>query len=100
LSACSMAPGMYMGSPDDVSRGLQEDGAPPGALKPITAELIREHGQVSAELTRKKVQHLFGKAEPYRVGPGDILNIVVWNHPELALTPARSAATAVVTGVN
>lgn len=100
LSACSMAPGMYMGSPDDVSRGLQEDGAPPGALKPITAELIREHGQVSAELTRKKVQHLFGKAEPYRVGPGDILNIVVWNHPELALTPAGSAATAVVTGVN
>lgn len=100
LGACSMAPGMYMGKPGEVSRELQEDGAPPGALKPITAELIRNHDQINTELTRKKVEHLFGKAEPYRVGPGDILNIVVWNHPELALTPAGSSTTAVVTGVN
>lgn len=100
LSACSMSPGMYMGKPEDVSRALQEDGAPPGALKPITPELIRSYDRTSTEMTRTRVQHLFGKAEPYRVGPGDILNIVVWNHPELALTPAGSAATAVVTGVN
>ena len=51
-------------------------------------------------MVRTKVQHLFGKAEPYRVGPGDILNVVVWNHPELALTPAGAAGTAIVTGVN
>lgn len=95
-----MAPGMYMGKPDDVSRALQEDGAPPGALKPITPELIGSYHLTGKELVRSKVQHLFGKAEPYRVGPGDILNIVVWNHPELALTPAGSSTTAVVTGVN
>lgn len=100
LGACSMAPGMYMGKPDDVSRALQEDGAPPGALKPITPELIGSYDLTGRDLVRSKVQHLFGKAEPYRVGPGDILNIVVWNHPELALTPAGSSTTAVVTGVN
>src|SRR5690606_9985996 len=70
------------------------------ALKPITAELIRNYDQADTDMVRRNVQHLFGKAEPYRVGPGDILNIVVWNHPELALTPAGSSTTAIVTGVN
>lgn len=41
LAACSLSPGVHMGSPDNVSRALTEDGAPADALKPITAELIR-----------------------------------------------------------
>ncbi|HLT99037.1 MAG TPA: polysaccharide biosynthesis/export family protein [Burkholderiaceae bacterium] len=100
LAACSMSPGTHMGSPEKVSQALQEDGAPAGALKSITPELIRTQLATNGEQVRRQVAHLFGKAEPYKVGPGDILNIVVWNHPELALTPAGSATTAVVTGVN
>ncbi len=100
LAACSMSPGTHMGSPEDVNKALQEDGAPQGALKSITPELVRSYTNPDADRVRMQVSHLFGKAEPYRVGPGDILNIVVWNHPELALTPAGSASTAVVTGVN
>ena len=100
LAACSMAPGTHMGSPEDVSQALQEDGAPAGALKSITPELVRSYANPDRERVQQRLSHLFGKAEAYRVGPGDILNIVVWNHPELALTPAGSASTAVVTGVN
>lgn len=100
LAACSMAPGTHMGSPEDVSRALQEDGAPVGSLKSITPELVRSYAQPDRERVQQRLSHLFGKAESYRVGPGDILNIVVWNHPELALTPAGSATTAIVTGVN
>jgi len=100
LAACSISPGVHMGSPEDVSRSLQEDGAPPGALKPITPDLVRSYAQPDTTMVRSRLSHLFGKAEPYRVGPGDILNIVVWNHPELALTPAGSATTSIVTGVN
>lgn len=100
LAACSISPGVYMGPPERVSQSLEEDGAPPGALKPITADLIRSYDQMSTEMVRSQIQHLFGKAEPYRVGPGDILNIVVWNHPELALTPAGASTSAVITGVN
>src|SRR5690606_35425496 len=83
-----------------VSFALQEDGAHPCALKPITPELVRERSRIDPNVVRNKVQHLFGKAQPYRVGPGDILNVVVWNHPELALTPAGAAGTSIVTGVN
>ena len=100
LAACSLSPGAYMGSPDKVSESLQEDGAPAGALKPITPELIRSYAVTDTRMVRAEVEHLFGQAAPYRVGPGDILNIVVWNHPELALTPAGSSTTAIVTGVN
>ncbi len=100
ISACSMAPGPYMGSPEDVSRSLQEDGAPADALKPITPELLRDLQHDSAERVQADVGHLFGTAEPYRVGPGDVLNIVVWNHPELALTPAGAGGTALLTGTN
>jgi polysaccharide export outer membrane protein len=36
------------------------------------------------------VKRLFGKGKAYTIGPGDIVNIVVWGHPELALAPATS----------
>ena len=100
LAACSMAPGMHMGSPDEVRRALQEDGAPPDALKPITAELIRDLDSALTQTAGTELQPLYGVAEPYRVGPGDVLNIVVWNHPELALTPAGAGSSALLTGVN
>jgi polysaccharide export outer membrane protein len=91
LSACSMAPGMYMGSPQQVSATLKDkgDAAPPGALTPITSDLIKRQASLTTPIPAQ-VKDLFGVGEAYQIGPGDILNIVVWEHPELALTPANS----------
>lgn len=82
---------MYMGTPQQVSASLKDkDGtAPPGALTPITAELIKQQASQSIPIP-ERVRDLFGAAADYQIGPGDILNIVIWNHPELALAPATS----------
>lgn len=45
------------------------------------------------------VKRLFAEAKPYGIGPGDVINIVVWNHPELVLAPAGSTLTTDSSGL-
>lgn len=90
LSACSMSPGMHMGKPQDVAKALKEEGAPPGALMTISPQLIQEQRTLQGAEIDQDIKRLFGVATEYKVGPGDVLNIVVWNHPELALPMAGS----------
>lgn len=97
LSACAMAPGMYMGSPGKTLEQLQNDPAlqdgdiPIGNLVTIDAEFIKE--QRLNRPMANDVSHLYGQAGAYKVGPGDILNIIVWGHPELSLAGATQAAS-------
>ncbi len=92
LSACSMSPGIYMGKPGDVATAL-ENSAPPGALTPITPELINQQQSAESTVVKADVKRLFGVSSAYRIGAGDVLNVIVWAHPELALTGASSGGT-------
>lgn len=115
LTGCAFAPGLYMGdgarSPDPQTNaysittqraatppgsapGASADAPPPGALLSITPELIRQQRAAQATDVGQDVKRLFGVAKPYLIGAGDVLNIVVWDHPELAIAPAGSALTA------
>lgn len=97
LSACTMAPGMYMGGPDAAQRELENNeklnnGETPAAtLISIDAELLATQAQHRPVID--SVNHLIGTPSAYTVGPGDILNIIVWDHPELSLAGATGAAS-------
>src|SRR3546814_9743982 len=89
LAACAMAPGMRMGAKTQYG-GATEDAAPAGTLTPITPALITQQRKAAGNGVDKDVKRLFGTRKAYRIGRSDVVNIVVWGHPELGLTPATS----------
>lgn len=105
LSGCAAAPGMYIGGAVGSQSTVAADGsdgadAPPaGALLSITPELIRTQRALQKAELGADVQRLFGPAKPYTIGPADVINIVVWGHPELVLAPAGATLTTDASGL-
>ncbi|KAF1048059.1 polysaccharide biosynthesis/export family protein [Xylophilus sp.] len=52
-------------------------------LVAITPELVREMAARLPTGVPAEVQQLFGTAPAYTIGPGDVIGIVVYRHPEL-----------------
>ncbi|MGB3288406.1 MAG: polysaccharide biosynthesis/export family protein [Burkholderiaceae bacterium] len=89
LSACAMAPGMRMGAKTQ-NGNATEDAAPAGTLIPVTRELIAQQRKEAGNGVGSNIKKLFGTRKVYRIGRSDVVNIVVWGHPELGMTPATS----------
>lgn len=79
LVACSASPGMYFDTKATVG-AIGPDAVP--HVTPITLDLVREL-RTKSKPDNERVEELFAKPEPYRIGPGDIISVVVWDHPEL-----------------
>lgn len=74
------------------------DTPPPGKIIPITPSLIRAmHKQQTVDVP-PAVKKLFDLARPYQIGPGDVLNVVVWDHPELTIASAVSGGADAAIG--
>jgi hypothetical protein len=93
LSACSVAPGMRMSSQATLPvTGGDESTSQQNLQIPITdinMALIQEMREAAQRLGESQLNDLVGKPEPYTLGVGDVLQITVWDHPELAAAQVR-----------
>ncbi|WP_454727547.1 MULTISPECIES: polysaccharide biosynthesis/export family protein [Cupriavidus] len=79
VGACAGSPGMHFDAMAPVT-AVGPDAKPD--ITPITLDLVRNQRNV-AQRELDKIDELFATPEPYRIGPGDIISVVVWDHPEL-----------------
>jgi polysaccharide export outer membrane protein len=70
------------------------DPPPAGAITEITPELLRAQRAAVSRKLSPDVLALVGEAGPYKIGPGDVIGIVVYDHPEIVFstTPATTVA--------
>lgn len=97
LSACSVAPGMRMSSQATLPvTGGDESTSQQNLQIPITdinMALIQEMREAAQRLGESQLSDLVGKPEPYTLGAGDVLQITVWDHPELAAAQGTQTTT-------
>ena len=79
LQACVLAPGMKMVEPAEIQRGQVV------RVTPITLELLRQMDDERRAAAQQVARAFSNTLEPYRIGPSDVLQITVWDHPELTI---------------
>jgi len=83
VQACAIAPGMKMTEPANLEPGQTI------RVEPITLALLNQMDEERRTRLRQVAKAFSAPLVDYRIGPGDVLQITVWDHPELTI-PAGS----------
>jgi polysaccharide export outer membrane protein len=93
LTACAnMAPGMYLGAKD--TQTVAADAQVDPVIKLITPALLQSEREARTQGPDTDIGGLLASEGSYRIASGDILSIVILDHPELT---APVLTTAVLT---
>lgn len=89
LAACAnLEPGMRLNA--NVAPEAAQQPTP--TILPITPTLLQSQKAAKAQQPLPRIESLVGPARPYVIGNGDLLSILVWDHPELNIAAAGAQA--------
>ena len=91
LQACAIAPGMTMQEPAEVEPGEVI------RVQSLTIGLLDEMETARETQVREVAEEFASNPQNYIIGNGDVLQIIVWDHPELTI-PAGSFRDAETSG--
>lgn len=91
LQACAIAPGMTMTEPAEVEEGNVI------RVRSITMDLLAQMEVDRASQVKEVAEEFSIEPQSYIVGIGDVLQIIVWDHPELTI-PAGQFRDAETSG--
>ena len=91
MQGCAIAPGMTMTEPAELPEGEVV------RVQSLTMELLDQLEAQHKSEVREVIARFGYVRDDYLIGPGDILQVTVWNHPELTI-PAGSFRDAETSG--
>ncbi|WP_080426046.1 polysaccharide biosynthesis/export family protein [Burkholderia ubonensis] len=86
MAGCTFAPGPYLDSSRMQEQPTGNTSPPVYSVNPIDASVISRQASFSESDTGVLPRAPNRQSDDYRVGPGDILGITVWGHPELTVS--------------
>lgn len=91
LQGCVIAPGMSMDEPAELPEGQVV------RVQTLSMDLLNQLEATHKTEVREMAEEFAVSREEYLIGPGDVIQVIVWDHPELTI-PAGSFRDAETSG--